>query len=61
VPTTAASMLLCGLDDGRLCLWDVRQPDAPVWEMAGAHKTRIRGLTAVVPGGCCRALCSTGE
>jgi hypothetical protein len=25
-----------------------------VWEMPGAHKTRIRGLTAVVPGGCCR-------
>jgi hypothetical protein len=45
-------LLLCGLDDGRLCLWDVRSPDGPVWEMPGAHKVRIRAITAVVPGVC---------
>jgi len=55
--TTAAaaagrqSLLLCGCDDGRLCLWDVvGQLEGPVWEMAAAHKTRIRAITAVVPG-----------
>lgn len=48
---STASLLLCGLDDGRLCLWDVRAPEAgPVWEIPGAHKTRIRAVTAVVPG-----------
>lgn len=43
-------LLLVGLDDGRLCLWDVRRPEAPVWELPGAHKARIRAITAVLQG-----------
>lgn len=52
-----APLLLVGLDDGRLCLWDVRRPDAPVWELPGAHKARIRAITAVLQGECAACVC----
>jgi hypothetical protein len=50
------SALLTGLDNGTLCLWDVRSPGATAAQLVhGAHASRVRAIVSVTPGVC--ALC----
>eukprot|EP00878_Enallax_costatus_P038053 GHUV01043191.1.p1 GENE.GHUV01043191.1~~GHUV01043191.1.p1 ORF type:complete len:211 (+),score=21.62 GHUV01043191.1:406-1038(+) len=46
--------LLSGLDDGRLCYWDLRAAAAaaagPVWQQEKAHNGRIRAIMGITQG-----------